>query len=114
MDAGTAALFAGGACLILIGSAIWAHYRFADFDRLPRHFGPNLEPTAYGPRWLIIWLSPAIFLAVLGLIFVLPSVLPPEHINGDPSVGVIVASVVVVGAQAFVLWLLTRWARQQS
>ena len=44
----------------------------------------------------------------------LPAVVPPEKINGDASVGAIIASVVTVSAQGFILWLLTRWANGQA
>lgn len=110
MELGPAEWSAGAAILALIASSIWAHYRFADFERLPRHFGPNLKPTAYGPRGLMIWVTPAIFVALLVLLLVLPRVVPPEYINGDPQMGAIIASAVLVAAQGFILWLLTRWA----
>ncbi|MDJ0978903.1 MAG: hypothetical protein QNI87_10230 [Erythrobacter sp.] len=99
---------------VLLGSSIWAHHRFAAHDRLPRHFGPSLKPTAYGPRWLVIWLPPAILVLALALIALLRAVVPPRYVEGDPSLGVIIASVATVGAQGFILWLLTRWAREQG
>lgn len=113
MVAGGSTLFASAACLIILASAIWAHYRFADFDRLPRQFGLTLKPTSYGPRWVMVWLLPAILVGTLALVVVLPAFVPPERINGEPETGVLIASVVVVGAQVFTLGLLTRWANGQ-
>ncbi len=113
MVSGDALLVAAAACLFLIASAIWAEVRFAGYQRLPRQFGLTLKPKAYGPRWLIIWLVPALFIMTLGMIVFLPDYLPPENINGDPNTGVIFASGAIVAAQVFVLWLLVRWANSQ-
>lgn len=113
MTLGVADWSVGVAIILLLGSSIWAHYRFADFEQLPRQFGPNLEPTAYGPRWLMIWLTPAIFVALLGLVLVLPRVVPPAYVNGDPKAGAVIASAGLVAAQGFILWLLVRWTRTQ-
>lgn len=107
-------LFAGAACLCLIASAIWAHYRFAGYDRLPRQFGWNLQPVAYGPRRLVVWLPPAIMIATLGVVAVLPRFMAADRINGDPGAAAIIASAIILGAQAFILWLLIRWARTQA
>ena len=114
MVSGGAIWFAAIASMILIASALWAEWRFAAYDRLPRQFGFTLKPTSYGPRWLIIWLTPVLLIAVLGLLVFLPGIVPPEMINGDPDDGVKIASVALVGAQAFILWLLVRWANGQS
>mgnify|MGYP001792937120 CR=1 FL=1 len=111
---GTVALIAGGAVVLLLASSIWAHYRFADYDRLPRQFGLDLKPTSYGPSWLVIWMVPVIMMAALALVLFLPSVVASRSLNGDPETGAVIASIVTVGAQAFILWLLTRWARSQA
>ena len=114
MTADGATLSAGAACLFLLASAIWAHYRFADYDRLPRQFGLSLKPNSYAPSWVMVWLLPGFLIATLALLVFLPDFVPPERINGDPKIGVVIASAAVVGAQAFTLWLLTRWANQQA
>lgn len=101
------------AVALLLGSAIWAHYRFAEYDRLPRQFGFTLKPNAYAPAWVMIWVMPAFLIATLAFVVALPAFVPPEHINGDPETGAIFASAAVVGAQLFTLWLLTRWAKGQ-
>lgn len=111
---GSDILVAGAACLILIASAVWAHYRFADYDRLPRQFGLTLKPNAYAPSWVMVWLLPGILMATLVFVALLPLFVPEEHINGDPETGLLIASAAVVGAQLFTLWLLTRWAKGQG
>ena len=107
-------LVAGVACLILIASAVWAHYRFANYDRLPRQFGLTLKSNAFAPNWVMVWLLPGILIASLVFVAFLPSFVPEERINGDPETGLLIASVAVVGAQLFTLWLLTRWANRQA
>jgi len=107
-------LVAIASCLIILACSIWAHYRFADYDRLPRQFGLTLKPTAYGPRWMMVWMPPAILIGSLALIVALPAVVPPQHINGDPETGVLIAAPVMVAAQIFILWLLTRWANGRA
>ncbi|MEM7703790.1 MAG: hypothetical protein AAF251_17775 [Pseudomonadota bacterium] len=114
MTADGASLSAGAACLFLLASAIWAHYRFAHFDRLPRQFGLTLKPTSYAPSWVMIWLVPLLLIASLIVIAFLPSFVPPEHINGDPKHGLMIASAVMAATQVWILWLLTRWANQQA
>lgn len=111
---GPAVLAAGIAAAILLASAIWAHYRFSRYEKLPRQFGLTLKPQSYGPPWLIIWFMPSMLIATLALVVLLPSFVRPENINGDPSLGAIIASVVTVSAQGFVLWLVTRWANEQG
>ena len=110
----TAFLCAALACFCILGSAGWANHRFAGFEKLPRQFGLTLKPRAFGPRWLVVWGVPALLVAMLGLIAMMPALVPPEHINGDPSHGLIIASAVSVSAQGFILWLLTRWANGQA
>ena len=111
---GAPALAVGGACLFLLLSAIWAHYRFADFNRLPRQFGFSLKPNAYAPRWVMVWMLPAFLMATLVFVVLLPAFVPPERINGDPETGPIIASAVIAGAQLLTLWLLNRWANGQG
>ena len=111
---GAPALAVGGACLFLLLSAIWAHYRFADFDRLPRQFGFTLKPNSYAPAWVMVWLLPGFLMATLVFVLVLPAFVSPAHINGAPELGPILASAIVVGAQVFTLLLLYRWANWQG
>lgn len=102
------------AIALIIGSAIWAHYRFARFDRLPAQYGARLEPNWFAPAWVVIWGLPVSFVGVLALVCWLVLALPPEQVNGDPALGIIIVSVATVGVQAFTLWLTARWARTQS
>ncbi|MEO0419514.1 MAG: hypothetical protein AAF249_11655 [Pseudomonadota bacterium] len=102
------------AVVLLLASAIWAHYRFADYDRLPRQFGFSLKPNSYAPSWVMVWMLPGFLIATLAFVALLPAFVSPEHVNGEPEVGVVFASVVCVAAQGLTLWLLTRWANQQT
>ena len=110
----SATLFGGAVWLLLIASSVWAKYRFAEFDRLPRQFDASLKPTAYSPTWLMVWLTPVIFVAINGFIFALSIFVPAEYLVGDPDAGVIGASLTLIGSQALILWLLASWARKQS
>ena len=114
MISGEALLLAGISCLILIALAVWADRRFAGYDRLPRQFGFTGKATAYGPRWVIIWVLPVMFVGMLLMFAFLPGILPPENVNGDPDTGLKIASLVLPCSQIFVLWLLVRWARGQG
>jgi hypothetical protein len=105
---------AGIACLAVLASAFWAHFRFAGYDRLPRQFGFTLKPTSYAPGWVMIWLFPALLVGVLGAIALLVVLIPREQINGDPAGGLIIASIVTISVQVLTLWLLTRWANGPS
>jgi len=107
---GSALYIVGAALLSLLASSIWAELRFARHARLPAHFDVSGRVTRFAPRRVVIWLTPAIFAAVLALIIGLGQTLPPEWINGDPANAVIVSSLVICGAQGFVLWLIHRWA----
>jgi len=100
--------------VIVIASAIWAEYRFRDFDKLPAHFGPTLKPTWYAPRFVMVWVVPASLIGVLGFVSWLVWTLPRDQINGDPVTGIVIGSAAIVASQGLILWLLTRWARQQG
>ncbi|EAQ29163.1 hypothetical protein NAP1_00285 [Erythrobacter sp. NAP1] len=114
MVSGGPLLLAAVTCLFLIASAFWAERRFAGYDRLPRQFGFTLKPTSYGPRWLIIWLVPAVIIGAIALAVFTPALFPPESIRGEPGTGVVIASLVGAAAQVFILWLLVRWANEQG
>lgn len=108
MVSSAACIVAAAACFFLAASAVWANHRFADFETLPRQFGPTLQPKAYGPRWMMIWAVPATMIGMLCLLIALPNLVPPENFHGDASLGVMIAGPITVSAQVFILWLLTR------
>jgi hypothetical protein len=111
----TGALVIAVATLVfLIASALWAERRFARFVNLPMHYGFTLEPTRMGSRSAAIWLPTGILVAVVLLNALLPTILGRDHINGDPDFGLTFASLAIVAAQIFILWLHTRWARRQA
>lgn len=97
---------------ILLASAVWADRRYRGYDRLPVHFDWRGRADAFGPRKVIVWLVPGIFAVTLAGIAVLMLWLPREMQNGDPSVGIAVATLAMIGGQAFALWLLDRWVRE--
>ncbi len=114
MVSGSAHIGAAVAVMVLIASALWAELRFSRHAKLPAHFNFAGRATRFAPRSFVIWLTPAIFVALIGLLVWSVRVFPPEYINGDPETAVIVSSVVVVAAQFFILWLITRWARNEG
>ncbi|GMN03323.1 DUF1648 domain-containing protein [Erythrobacter sp. MTPC3] len=114
MVSGGALLVAAAASLLLILSGLWAEKRFASFDRLPAHFNGAGKPTRFASRRLMIWLTPVIFIALITLVISLLATLPENQINGDPDDAVVLMSTIIIGAQAFILWLTTRWARGQE
>ncbi len=114
MVSGGALIGAAAAVVVLFASALWAEVRFSGYGKLPAHFGFTGRPTRFAPRSFVIWLTPAIFVAIIGLLVGLVHGLPPERINGDPHTAIIASSAIIVGAQFFILWLIVRWARGQG
>ena len=108
------AIVVGVTLVLLIASGAWAEFRFADFDKLPMHYGVTGKPTRYGSRRLAIWLPTGMLIFVVALNYVLMSTLSPEQINGDPHFGIMLTCGIIVVAQIFILWLHHRWARAQG
>ena len=98
---------------MLIGSGVWASRRYARFDQLPGHYDFGGRPTRMQSRRLMVWMLPVLFSLTLAAISLVPMLVPPNLVNGDPMIGVIIAGLGLVGAQVFVLWLTERWARSQ-
>ena len=108
---GGALTLAAAAIGLLVCSGLWAHWRYRHLSQLPAHFNASGKATRLAPRNVVIW-TPVIF---AGLLFTgLLLGLPPEKVRGDPGHAVILASLVLLGTQAFVLWLIGRWARGQT
>lgn len=117
MPAGGAFLSVAGpivATSFLIGSALWARARYRTFERLPVHFNWSGQATQLAPRDYVLGIITAVFFASLVLVVVSVVVIPQAQLTGDPGMAVIVSSVAVIAAQAFVLWLIDRWAKNNA
>ncbi|MDC0886561.1 DUF1648 domain-containing protein [Altererythrobacter sp.] len=102
------------AILFLCGSAIWTDQRYSRFDQIPAHYDFRGRATRFAPRTFMAWLVPALLSFILLGFPLLAIFIPAEMQNGDPTTGLIVMSLIFVGTQFFVLWLLGRWARTQA
>ena len=102
------------AITLLLFSGIWAEIRWRRFETLPAHFNASGRPTRYGSRSFVIWLMPLLSSAILLALILGMEHIPPQYINGDASIGVILASGIFVVAHAFVLWMIDRWADGRS
>ncbi|ABC62321.1 hypothetical protein ELI_01145 [Erythrobacter litoralis HTCC2594] len=60
------------------------------------------------------WFLPVLFSFSMFGAAVLFWIVPPEMQNGDPMMGILIAAASLLGGQGFVLWLLSRWAREQD
>ena len=108
-----AAGMAGATLVFLIASGFWAERRFSAFARLPLHYGWSGEPTRFGARKTAIWLPTLILAFVAVISIVLPALIDPRYVKGDPETGAAIASVFLLLAQLFILLLHSRWARSQ-
>ena len=114
MFGGDLGIVVAATLLFLIASGLWAERRFADFQKLPMHYGFSGKPTYYGSRSVAIWLPTVILIAVIVLNASLIYVLDSDQISGDPHFGVMLSCTVIAAAQVFILWLHTRWANRQA
>lgn len=97
--------------IVLVFSAAWqTDRRYRRFERLPTHFDLRGRADAFGPRHAIVRIVPAILVSTLVSIAAIMVLVPRDMQNGDPVVGILVASVAVLSAQASTMWLLARWA----
>ena len=114
MPAPWAFAFAAVSIALLCWSAVWTDRTYRRFDRLPGHYDVRGEATRMAPRRVMAWLLPVTFsIALIGLAAVLTYV-PADMQNGDPTTGLALASITLLGAQGLILWLLSRWARRQG
>ena len=112
LPVGAAALVCAGVTIaLLLASGAWTDRRYRQFDRIPGHYDFRGRATRLDPRRQMAWLLPVLFSLMIAGFIVLVSVVPPEMQNGDPSMGLALICVTLLGAQALVLWLLSRWAR---
>lgn len=106
--------FAVIAALLLIVSGAWAQFRFRKFARLPAHFDIHGRPTRFAGRNFTIWLTPVILITLIAVMLWLAALPGQPGINGDPDSAIYIASAMMLGAQALILWLTERWARGQE
>ena len=99
--------------LFLVGSAFWMNRRYRRFDRLPGHFDFKGRPTRLDPPWVMVWLVPLSLAVMMAAIMFSLWFVPAEMQNGDPRVGIAIAALGLSGSQAFIIWLVERWAKQQ-
>lgn len=99
---------------LLLASGWWINAAFARFEKIPAHYDWRGRATRMERRAVMAWLLPVAFSVILIALVVLLIVLPAEMINGDPSLGLYLATVLLVGAQVSALMLLSRWARRQT
>lgn len=97
----------------LLYSGLWTSRRYARFNKLPGHYDITGRPTRMAPRRTMVWLLPILFSFSLAVIALLTLVIPKSMQNGDPTIGVIVGGVGLLGGQLFVLRLTEKWARSQ-
>ncbi|MXO74673.1 DUF1648 domain-containing protein [Altererythrobacter aerius] len=100
--------------VLLLAAAVRTDRRYARFARLPTHFDLRGRADAFGPRMVILWVVPMILMTTLAGIAALMVVLPAEAQNGNPVVGILIASVSMLGAQGLIVWPLARWAATQD
>ncbi|MEL6530323.1 MAG: DUF1648 domain-containing protein [Pseudomonadota bacterium] len=114
MAMSAALVVAAVAICLLVLSGLWAERRFRRFDQLPAHFDFAGRATRMASRSFVVWLAPSIFIAILGLTVFLAYAMPADQLNGDPGEAIVYSSVIILGAQIFVLWLIDRWSRRQE
>ena len=102
-----------GTVIALVWSGFWANKRFADFDQLPGHFDFAGRATRLSPRRTMVWLLPIMFSVMMVVMSAAPYLVKSEYRNGDPLLGLVITAIALLGAQAFILWLTDRWAKQQ-
>ena len=99
---------------LLLLSGAWANRRYARFDEIPGHYDFRGDPTRMSPRGMMVWLMPAVFSFALIVINAASVLSPPEIRKGSPILNALFMGVLLLGAQALLLWLTERWARQQD
>ena len=100
--------------IVLLSSGWWTDRTYQRFDHIPAHYDIRGNATRLTPRRPMAWAIPigfSVFLIGLALVI---EYIPPELQNGDPSLGIIAASIIMVIAQGFILLLLSRWAARQQ
>lgn len=100
--------------MVLLVSGWWTNRAYARFELLPGHYDWRGRVTRMEKRSVMAWLLPVVFSVSLMAMMVMFITLPSEMVNGDPSIGLYLVTVTFLGSQAFVLRLLSRWAKTQG
>ncbi len=100
--------------MVLLVSGWWTNRAYARFDQLPGHYDWRGRATRMEKRSVMAWLLPVVFSITIVAIAALQMLLPPEMHNSDPSTPLFLLPCLLIGAQALVLRLLSRWAKTQG
>nr|WP_298895248.1 hypothetical protein [uncultured Altererythrobacter sp.] len=102
-----------GTVIVLVWSGFWANKHFADFDQLPGHFDWAGQASRLTPRRRMVWLLPIMFSFMMVAFAVMPYFVPGDYDPAGAIPWLLFTGASLLGAQAFVLWLTYRWAKQQ-
>jgi hypothetical protein len=80
--------------------------------RIPMQWGFDRRPTWFAPRLIGIW-GPVVFLVLVRALIVAAVAYFPEHVH-NAELGVVVFSVVSVGAHLFLLTAARRWTSDKD
>jgi lysylphosphatidylglycerol synthetase-like protein (DUF2156 family) len=108
------AITSAALCIVAcIALAFWSEAKYRSYSRLPVHFDISLKADKFASRSFVLWMMPAVSISIVGLI-IGATLLFPQSVNGDPSVGLTFASILLVITHLFILWLIGRWARGEA
>jgi uncharacterized membrane protein len=108
------ALISAAFCILAsIALALWSETKYRGYSRLPVHFDISLKADKFASRSFVLWLMPVVSISIVGLIAGM-TMLAPQMVNGEPSDGLVFASILLVLTHLFILWLIDRWARGQA
>ena len=86
----------------------WAASQLPD-GPVPVHFDIRGRADKFGSRWVPLTILPACYL-LLAVFMAWVGFSTPAEKQAEQFVGQLVAGVAMLGAHAFVMWLLLRWA----
>lgn len=107
-------LWVGLSIAVLIYSGWWTDRRYACFDQIPAHYNFRGDATRLTSRSQMAWALPIGFsLMIIGLTAIF-GLMPAEYQEDNPNALLVFVCVTLLGVQALILWLLSRWARGQG
>ena len=109
MTAGLA--LSGGVMVLMTLMSAWAATQLPD-GAVPVHFNIRGRADKFGSRWIPLAILPACYL-LLAAFMAWVGFRTPLGRQAEEFVGQLVTGVALLGAHAFVMWLLLRWARAQ-
>ncbi|MEP2736951.1 MAG: hypothetical protein ABJP34_11730 [Erythrobacter sp.] len=98
----------------LLYSAAWTGRNFRRFDQIPAHYDISGNATRLAACRPTAWALPIGFSVMLAGFAALLTYLPSEYVSGDPRFAFWAILIVFPAAQGLVLWLLSRWASNQT